>query len=414
VRIVVIGSGISGLAAAYYLSRKHEVLLFEKEARLGGHTHTITVESSRGPLAVDTGFIVHNDSTYPNLVKLLIELGVETQPSDMSFGVSSRSTGFEYSSRGLNGFFAQRANALRPAHYRLLREILRFNREAPKLLDDPAAGSLTLGDVMHRGGYSAEFAELYLFPMACAVWSMSSEAIRSFPALPLIRFFDNHGMLGIDTHPKWKVIQGGSSRYLRPITAPYQDRIYTGVTIQSVVRHSAGVTLRFQNRSDMAFDQVIFACHGNQILPLLESPSDAERQILGCFATSRNEVCLHTDSSLLPRRTQARASWNYHLGPASKGATLTYHMNRLQSLNVPEDYCVTMNANGSVDPSKVLRRLVYYHPLYNRQAVGAQARWREISGANRTHFCGAYWFHGFHEDGLNSALRVARALGVEV
>ncbi len=413
-RIAVIGSGISGLAAAYYLSRKHEVFLFEKEERLGGHTHTVTVDSSRGPLAVDTGFIVHNDRTYPNLVKLLIELGVETQPSDMSFAVSSRSTGFEYSSRGLNGFFAQRANALRPAHYRLLREILRFNREAANWIGNPAAAALTLGDVMDQGGYTAEFAELYLYPMACAVWSMSTDAIRSFPALTLIRFFDNHGMLGIDTHPKWKVIQGGSSRYLEPITAPYQDRIYTGVTVQSVVRHFEGVTLRFQNRPDMAFDQVIFACHGNQILPLLESPSDAERRILGSFATSRNEVCLHTDSSLLPRRPHARASWNYHLGPASSGATLTYHMNRLQSLKVAEDYCVTMNDSGSIHPSKVLRRLVYYHPLYNRQAVEAQARWNEISGANRTHFCGAYWFYGFHEDGLNSALRVARALGVEV
>lgn len=413
-RIAVIGSGISGLAAAYYLSRKYEVFLFEKEDRLGGHTHTVTVDSSRGPLAVDTGFIVHNDRTYPNMVKLFTELDIKTQPSDMSFGVSSRSAGFEYSSRGLNGFFAQRANAGRPAHYRLLFEILRFNREAPKLLDDPAADSLTLGDVMDQGGYTAEFAERYLYPMACAVWSMSSEAIRSFPAFTLIRFFDNHGMLGIDTHPKWKVVLGGSSRYLGPITAPYQDRIYAGVALQSVVRHSARVTLRFQNRSDMAFDQVVFACHGNQILPLLESPSEAERQILSCFTTSRNEVCLHTDSSLLPRRPRARASWNYHLNPASSGATLTYHMNRLQSLNVPEDYCVTMNDSGSIDPSKVLRRLVYYHPLYNRQAVEAQARWSQISGGNRTHYCGAYWFYGFHEDGLNSALRVARALGVEV
>ena len=412
-RIAVIGSGISGLAAAYYLSRKHEVFLFEKEARLGGHTHTITVESSRGPLAVDTGFIVHNDHTYPNLVKLFKELGVATQLSDMSFAVSSQSSGFEYSSRGLNGFFAQRANAVRPAHYRLLGEILRFNREAPKLLDNPAAASLTLGDLMDQGGYTPEFAERYLYPMACAVWSMSNESIRSFPAFTLIRFFNNHGMLGIDTHPKWRVIQGGSNSYLRPITAPYQDRIYTGVAIETVIRHSAGVTLRLHQRSDMAFDQVVFACHGNQVLPLLKSPSDAERQILSCFTTSRNEVCLHTDSSLLPRRTRARAAWNYHLDPDSSGATLTYHMNRLQSLNVPEDYCVTLNANGSVDPSKVLRRLVYYHPIYNRQAVEAQARWNEISGGNRTHFCGAYWFYGFHEDGLNSALRVARALGVE-
>jgi len=412
-RIAVIGSGISGLAAAYYLSRKHEVSVFEKEPRAGGHTHTVTVESSRGPLAVDTGFIVHNDRTYPNLVKLLAELEVGTQPSDMSFGVACHSTGFEYSSRGLNGFFAQRANLVRKDQHRLLREILRFNREAPKLLQDPAAATMTLGDVIEQGRYPALFTERYLYPMASAVWSMSTEAIRSFPALTLVRFFDNHGMLGIDTHPKWKTIRGGSRSYIPPITAPYKDRIHTSANLQSVARDEAGVTLRFQDRPPMGFDHVVFSCHGNQILPLLDSPSVAEREILGRFATSRNEVCLHTDSRVLPERRRARASWNYSLSPEpGAGATVTYHMNRLQRLDVPEDYCVTLNPNGSIDPAKVLRRMVYYHPLYTKSAVEAQTRWSEISGRNRTHFCGAYWFYGFHEDGLNSALRVARALGV--
>lgn len=413
-RIAVIGSGISGMSVAYCLSPRHEVFLFEKEPRIGGHTHTVTVESSRGQLAVDTGFIVHNDRTYPNFVKLLAELGVETQPSDMSFAVACRRSGFEYSSRGLNGFFAQRANLLRLDQYRLLREIMRFNREAPKLLDNPAAESMTLGDVIELGHFTALFTERYLYPMAAAVWSMSTEAIRKFPALTLLRFFDNHGMLGISTHPQWKVIRGGSQSYLGPITAPYRDRIYTSSNIQSVARDEAGVTLRFHDRPAMSFDQVVFACHGNQILPLLESPTDAERDILGRFATSRNEVCLHTDSSLLPQRPRARASWNYSLDPdPAMGATLTYHMNRLQSLHVAEDYCVTLNGSGSIDPAKVLRRLVYYHPLYDRAAIQAQARWSEISGLHRTHFCGAFWFYGFHEDGLNSALRVARAIGVE-
>jgi predicted NAD/FAD-binding protein len=413
-RIAVIGSGISGLAAAYYLSRKHEVHLFEKEQRLGGHTHTVTVESSRGPLAVDTGFIVHNDRTYPNLVKLLAELGVATQPSDMSFAVSCRSTGFEYSSRGLSGFFAQRSNIVGLAQYRLLLEILRFNREAPKLLENPEADTLTLGELIDQGGYSSLFTGRYLYPMASAVWSMPAEAIRSFPALTLVRFFDNHGMLGINTHPKWKVIRGGSQSYIGPITAPFRRRIHTGASIQTISRDEAGITLRFQDRQPISFDQVVFACHGNQILPMLEAPTEAERDILGRFATSRNEVCLHTDSSVLPRRPRARASWNYHLSPEpGAGATVTYHMNRLQSLDVPEDYCVTLNAKGAIDSARVLRREVYYHPLYTREAVRAQARWNEISGANRTHFCGAYWLYGFHEDGLNAALRVARALGVD-
>jgi len=413
-RIAVIGSGISGMAAAYYLSRKHQVSLFEKEPRLGGHTHTVTVESSRGPLAVDTGFIVHNDRTYPNLVRLFAELGVETQPSDMSFAVASRTSGYEYSSRGLNGFFAQRANLVRADQHRLLREILRFNREAPKLLRHPEAAAMTLGDAIEQGGYHALFTERYLYPMASAVWSMPTEAIGRFPALTLLRFFDNHGMLGIDTLPKWKVVRGGSQSYIPAITAPYQTRIHTGVNIRWVSRSETGVTLSFRDRPEMFFDQVVFGCHGNQILPLLERPSDAEREILGRFTTSRNEVCLHTDSRWLPTRPAARASWNYNLSPDSGGgATVTYHMNRLQSLAVPEDYCVSLNANGGIDPAKVLRRMVYHHPVYAGEAVRAQTRWSEISGRNRTHFCGAYWHYGFHEDGLNSALRVARALGVE-
>ena len=413
-RVAVIGSGISGLAAAYYLSRRHEVSVFEKDSRLGGHTHTVTVESSRGPLAVDTGFIVHNDRTYPNLVKLLAELGVATQPSDMSFGVACRQTGYEYSSRGLKGFFAQRANLARLSQHRLLWQILRFNREAPKLLHDPDVSTLTLGDVMQRGRFPALFRERYLYPMASAVWSMSTKAIEAFPALTLVRFFQNHGMLGVNTHPQWRVIRGGSMQYLAPIIAPYKDRIFTGADIHSIARDASGVTLRFLDRPSVSFDQVVFACHGNQVLPLLQNPSDAERDIMGRFTTSRNEVCLHTDSSWLPKRAQARAAWNYSLGSEPGApATLTYHMNRLQSLNVAEDYCVTLNPNGGIDPEKVLRRIEYYHPLYNSDAVQAQTRWSEISGANRTHFCGAYWAYGFHEDGLNSALRVARSLGVE-
>jgi predicted NAD/FAD-binding protein len=413
-RIALIGSGISGMAAAYYLSRRHEVFLFEKERRLGGHTNTVTVESGRGPLAVDTGFIVHNDRTYPNLVKLFAELRVETQPSDMSFAVACPQSGYEYSSRGLNGFYAQRANLVRLNQHRLLREILRFNREALKLLGQAAADGLALDDVIERGRYAPMLAERYLYPMASAVWSMSIEAVRRFPALTLLRFFENHGMLGINTHPRWKVIRGGSSSYIPPLTAPYKERIYKGVDIQSVERSQTGVTLRFRDRPPMSFDHVVFSCHAEQALPLLEAPSDSERDILSRFTTTRNEVCLHTDSRLLPRRRRARASWNYRLSQnRGASATLTYHMNRLQSLPGPEDYCVTLNADGSIDAAKVLRRMVYRHPLYDRTAIQAQARWSDISGRNRTHFCGAYWFYGFHEDGLNSALRVARALEVE-
>jgi predicted NAD/FAD-binding protein len=413
-RIAIIGSGISGLAAGWYLSRKHEVSLFEKEPRLGGHTNTVMADTSRGAIPIDTGFIVHNDRTYPNLVRLLSELGVETQPSDMSFSVSCRQTGFEYSSRGINGFFAQRKNLLQREHYLLLTEILRFNRTAPNLLDRPEAEAATIGDLLDEGKYHSVFAEHYLFPMASAVWSMSLDSIRSFPALTLLRFFHNHGMLGINTHPKWKVIRGGSHKYIPLLTAPFKKRIYLDAAIQSVSRQENGVTLHFEDRPAMAFDQLVLACHGDQVLPLLEQPTAAERDVLGKFKTSRNVASLHTDSSLLPRHSAARASWNYNLGFTGKNSvTLTYHMNRLQSLKTEEDYCVTLNGEDAIDGTKVLRKIVYHHPLYTQEAVRAQCRWREISGRNRTHYCGAYWFYGFHEDGLNSALRVARASSVE-
>lgn len=413
-RIAIIGSGISGLAAGWYLSRKHEVSLFEKDTRLGGHTNTVMVENGGDPIPVDTGFIVHNDRTYPNLVRLLSELGVETQPSDMSFSVSNRQTGFEYSSRGINGFFAQRSNILRPEHYLLLAEILRFNRTAPKLLDLPGAESATVGDVIDDGRYHEVFTDCYLLPMASAVWSMSLDSIRYFPALTLLRFFHNHGMLGINTHPKWKVIRGGSRTYIPLLTAPFKEQIFLDARIQTVSRQENGVTLNFEDRPAIAFDQVVFACHGDQVLPLLEQPTGAERDVLGNFKTSRNVASLHTDSSLLPMHSAARASWNYNLGLTGTNAvTLTYHMNRLQSLKTEKDYCVTLNGENAIDGAKVLRKIVYHHPLYTQEAVRAQRRWSEISGRKRTHYCGAYWFYGFHKDGLNSALRVARALSVE-
>jgi predicted NAD/FAD-binding protein len=409
-RVAVIGSGISGLSAAYYLSRPHEVHVFEKDGRLGGHTNTVLAESAQGPVAVDTGFIVHNTRTYPNFCRLLQELQVETQPSDMSFAVAEPGGAFEYSSRGLGGFFAQRNNCFTPRHYKLLREILRFNREAPKVLEDPSAEGITLGQFLEAGAYSPVFVDRYLVPMASAVWSMAPEAMPMFPVLTLIRFMRNHGMLGIDTHPKWRAIRGGSHSYLAPLTAPFRERITRDAAITAIERSDQGVTLRFQARPAQQFDEVVFACHGDQILPLLANPTEAEREVLGCFTTTRNETCLHTDTALLPKRAAARASWNYLLGDSGK-VTVTYHMNRLQSLRTAEDYCVTLNANGAVDPKRVLRRMVYEHPLYTRAAIRAQDRWAEISGRNHTHFCGAYWFYGFHEDGVRSAMRVSEALG---
>lgn len=410
-RIAVIGSGISGLSAAYYLSRKHEVTVFESDSRIGGHTHTILV----GSTPVDTGFIVHNERTYPNFCRLIAELGVAKQDSDMSFGVRTESGDFEYSSRGLSGFFAQRSNWLNPRHYLLLKEILRFNREAPLFLQKQTV-DITLGEFLAQGKYSETFIERYLYAMASAVWSMSFRDMAGFPALTLLRFFENHGMLGINTHPQWKVLKGGSHSYFGPLTKPFHDRIHKGAHILGVRRGegAAGITIQLAGHPEpLPFDHVVFACHGNQILPLLADATDREREVLENFQTSRNETWLHTDATTLPKRLAARASWNYCLTDDGK-VNLTYDMNRLQSLKDEAQFCVTLNPReGSIGASHVIRKMVYHHPMYTRAAVAAQGRWNEISHG-RTHFCGAYWFYGFHEDGVKSALRVASTLGVEV
>ena len=410
-RVAIIGGGIAGMAAGYDLSADHEVWLFEKEARVGGHTHTIPVPTSRGVIGVDTGFIVFNERNYPRLVERLAALGVASKPSDMSFSVSSRSTGFEYSSRGVNGFFADRRHLLAPSHYRLLGEIRRFHGAARALLAaSDGAGEMPLAEWLARHRFSRAFARRFLYPMASAIWSTSLSQIAEFPAGLLARFFDNHGMLQMVGNPRWRVVVGGSSQYIEPLTAPFRDRIVTSARIESVVRDELGVTLRFADRPPARVDHVVFACHGDQVLPLLDLPTPSERDVLGTFKTSLNETWLHTDARVLPRRPAARASWNYHLDEADRAVSLTYHMNRLQGFDADEDYCVTLHPEGLVDESAVIRKLTYRHPLYTVDTLRAQARWHEVSGVNRTHYCGAYWFNGFHEDGVRSAARVADAI----
>jgi len=412
--VAVIGAGISGLAAAHFLSRRYRVDLFEKESRLGGHTNTVVVDEPNGAVALDTGFLVHNDRTYPNLVRLFGELGVATRNSDMSFAVSCRRTGLEYSSRGANGFFAQRRNLMRRSHLSLLREIVRFNREAPALLEAPDAARQTMGDFLDSRRFGESFTHQYLFPMASAIWSASLDAIRSFPAFTLIRFFDNHGLLSLTAQPKWKVVAGGSNTYIPRLTAHLSGDLHLGSSIHWVQRGEDGVTLAFRNRPAMRFDEVVFACHGDQVLPLLADPTDRERGVFQRFLTTTNVAWLHTDDSVLPVLPRARASWNYRLSvDADAPPTVTYDLNRLQGLTTPRQYCVTLNPNGGIDERRVLRKFLYRHPLFTAEAIRAQAQWGEVSGVNRTHYCGAYWRYGFHEDGLTSALRVARTLGVE-
>jgi predicted NAD/FAD-binding protein len=411
--VAVIGSGISGLAAAYLISRRHRVSLYEREPRLGGHTHTIVVDDEAGPQPLDTGFLVHNDRTYPNLVRLFAEIGVATHPSDMSFSVTCPTSGLEYSSRGLRGFFAQRWRVASLSQYRLLRDIVRFNRDAPAVLQMPGAETWTLQDYLDRRRYGGEFAQRYLVPMASAIWSTSFQGVHAFPVQTLVRFMQNHGMLSVGAHPVWRVVSGGSHAYIPRLTAPLGGHVFTGVRLTAIDRGEAGVTLRFADRPSQSFDEVVLACHGDQVLPLLTAPTAAEREVFQHFTTTTNETWLHRDHRFLPVTPWAQASWNYRLGGDPHATpTVTYHLNRLQGLACRTPYCVTLNPRIEVAPDAVIRRLTYRHPRYTVDSVAAQSRWREVSGLARTHYCGAYWRYGFHEDGLLSAIRVAADLGV--
>lgn len=412
-RVAVVGSGIAGLSAAWLLSRRYEVHLFEADARLGGHTHTVEVEAAGGRLALDTGFLVHNRRTYPNLVRLFEQLAVATQPSDMSFSVADPRTGFEYGSRGAAGFFAQPRNLVRPAHYRLLAEIVRFNKEAPGVLARPQAESLTLGAFLQERRFDDRFIRHYLLPMASAIWSTPLGAMTDFPLVTFVRFFQNHGLLGISGQPTWRVVTGGSHRYIPALTGPLRGRVFTSTPVTRVTRQADGVTLDFGTRPSERFEQVVLACHGDQALRLLGDASPLEREVLGAFRTTANEAWLHTDATWLPARPRAQASWNYRLADDDAGAPMvTYDLNRLQGLRTGTRYCVTLNPGTPIPEAAVLGRFHYRHPLYDLAAIRAQARWAEVSGVQRTHFCGAYWRYGFHEDGLNSATRVAACLGV--
>ncbi len=412
-RIAVIGSGISGLACAWWLSRNHEAHLFEKDDRLGGHTHTHTIETSLGPKQIDSGFIVHNEKTYPNLIRLFAELGVVREDSNMSWGVTGDETRIEYSSRGLGGFFASRRRLFAPGQWQLLRDIVRFNREASSLLHEGEAERMTLGDFVEERGYSRIFRDYYLFPTVAAIWSTAPGKVLEFPAATLIRFFENHGLLALNAHPQWKVLKGGSSVYIGKLIAPLGANIHKGKAVVRVTREPGGVAVKCDGEQSQSFDQVVLATHGPQALRMLADASSHEREILEPFGVSNNEAILHTDLSVLPKRKAAWASWNYRI-PAEHGApaTLTYDMNRLESLGTPERYLVTLNSADRLDPRKILRRMNYQHPLFTLSAVRAQSRWAEISGVDRVHFCGAYWRNGFHEDGYWSALRVVQALGV--
>ncbi len=403
-RIAVIGSGVSGMVAAYRLSREHEVTVYEAGAHIGGHTHTVDVEHAGTNYAVDTGFIVYNDWTYPRFIEILQELDVAWQPSNMSFSVRCEKTGLEYNGTNLNALFAQRRNFLRPAFLRMIRDILRFNRCAPELLRS-GGDTMSLGDYLRREAYSRYFIDHYIIPMGAAIWSSRPIDMLQFPARFFVDFFANHGFLSVNDRPTWRVIRGGSREYVKKLTAAYAARIHLNTPVSSVQRLRNQVVLRLKGGTLEHFDQVVIACHSDQALKLLSDASPEEREILGAITYQRNEALLHTDTRLMPKRKLAWAAWNYHLPIEQyERVTVTYNMNILQSLSAPVQFLLTLNRSDDVDPGKVLGSYVYDHPVYTTAAVAAQKRRHEISGQRRTYFCGAYWSYGFHEDGVKSGL----------
>jgi uncharacterized protein len=409
-RIAVVGGGVSGLVAAYLLHPEHDVTVFEAGAYAGGHTNTVTVEESAGPIGVDTGFIVFNDRNYPRFEALLAELGVASQPSDMSFGVSDGD--FEYASTSPSGLYAKRSHLLSPTFQRMIADVPRFQRRARELLVSPEEP--TLREWLATLGVSDAFVERVIVPQAAAVWSADPEQMWTFPARFLVEFFDNHGMLGLRGRPQWRTVTGGSARYVEALTAPFADRIRLSTPVRAIERLEGRVEVTPAGGEPETFDEVVIAAHADQALAMLADATPAEREILGAFPYQANEAVLHTDRRLLPRRRRAWASWNYHLVENAGGpATVTYHMNRLQSLDAELEYCVTLNRTDAIDPARIIRTIGYAHPVYTVAGQAAQRRYDEIGGRNRTHFCGAYWGWGFHEDGVASAHRAVAALGRE-
>ena len=409
-KIAVIGSGVSGLTCAHYLSKTHDVTVFESAARIGGHTATVDVQLGPRKYAIDTGFIVYNDWTYPNFIQLLGDIGVSSKTTSMGFSVKHSATGLEYSGSSLNTLFAQRRNLLSPKFLGMVRDIVAFNKDSQRDLESgDLSPAETLGEYLTRRRFSESFRQWYLIPMASAIWSASWQAIESFPALFFLRFFKNHGLLNIQNRPQWRVIDGGSREYLAPLTARFADRIITKAAVTDIERKINGVRFKAAGHT-YDFDQVVIATHSDQALRMLKDPSSAERSILGAIPYQSNDVVLHTDDQVLPRNRKTWASWNYALTPDRDRAVVTYNMNILQGLQAPETFCVTLNQTHGINPNRILGRFSYDHPVFTLEGIAAQARWDEINGVNNTWYCGAYWHNGFHEDGVNSALRVAQAI----
>lgn len=413
-RIAVVGSGISGLSAAWLLSRSADVVLYEAEGRPGGHSNTVVARTGDKEMPVDTGFIVYNDRNYPNLVALFEHLSVPTLASNMSFSASIDGGAFEYSGSGLKGLLGQKSNILRPRFWRMLSDILRFYKQAPALLDRPELASVSLGDYLASSRYGASFVEDHLLPMGAAIWSTTASEMRLYPLHAFIRFFANHGLLSLTDRPQWRTVAGGSREYVKRLLADFSGELRLGRPVKSVRRDAFGVELIDAAGHADRFDDVVLATHADQSLALLADADQAEQETLGAFEYTRNLAVLHSDPRLMPKRRQVWSSWNYMSEPKSTGSKalcVTYWMNQLQSLDPMRPVFVTLNPCREIDPKHIIQTFDYEHPLFDLKANAAQRRLWQLQGRRRTWFCGAYFGSGFHEDGLQAGLAVAEALG---
>ena len=410
-KIAIVGSGVSGLTSAYILSKAHEVHIYEAQDYIGGHVCTLPVYLNGISYEIDTGFIVFNDRTYPNFNKLLNQINVLSQPTSMSFSVKCEATGLEYNGTSINGLFAQRLNLLKPSFLLMVKDILRFNRDAKVFLNDPVE-EITFGEFLKRGGYSNSLKNDYALPMASAIWSAKSKVIENANFRFFAQFFDNHGMLNVNDRPQWRVIKGGSKQYTLKLIEPFKNNIRINSPVDKIIRKNEGIEVVFNKQQKELYDRIIIATHSDQALKMIENPSHEEREILSAIPYQTNVAHLHWDCSVLPKQKNAWASWNYFKPNKLKDeTTVTYYMNMLQSLDMPRNVCVSLNMEEHIDPKKIYKKIIYEHPVFTSEAILAQKRHKEIDGVNKIHFCGAYWGSGFHEDGLNSALSVCKSFG---
>ncbi len=413
-RIAVVGAGISGLAAAWMLGRRYSVTLYEANDYLGGHTNTVDVTLDGVTAPVDTGFLVFNERTYPELIRMFGFLGVESVPSEMSFSVSVEDEGIEWSGTDLAALFAWKRNALKPAFWTMLADMLRFNQEAARYARTPADSGITLGEFLERGRYGRPFRDWYLLPMSGAIWSCPTDQMLEYPMHPFARFLDNHGLLRLTNRPLWRTVAGGGRQYVKRLAQGIAD-IRLATPVSRVVRDPEGIYVAVEQGAAERFDHVVFACHSDQALRLLADPDATERRLVGAVKYQPNCALLHTDASLLPRARRAWSAWNYHAPSTAQGGGavgVSYLINRLQPLPFTQPVIVTLNPHRVPDPAKTIAEFSYSHPMFDRDALAAQRSLAHIQGRRRTWFCGAWTGYGFHEDGLRSALSVADALGV--